>query len=320
MGRMAGLDFDEFEEAMRGVDGRYIPVKRKTHDWHLQHLALGDIEIMLGQNGGGSIYSGACRAENFGLFFPLSETSSVVVNGENVHPTKLSWLISERDFHVYNSDCVPWVGVSVGRDVVKQWFDLTHEDFRPGVRNHRIGQVEEARVARLRELIVRMSAVSGQKAWNETAREMLHRQVSWAIYEAIQSMVFEPSTMQGRPKIPRQEIITRALRLLETTVGDPVYVADMCRVTGVSSRTLHAVFVGHFGISPYRFLMLHRLRKIHDALRSASPSETIGEVCGRFGVWDPGRFSRLYKNIYGVLPSSDFGKGHATSADKIVSH
>lgn len=307
---MAGLDFEEFEEAMRGVDGRYIPVKRKTHDWKLHHLALSDIEIMVGQNGGGSIYNGACRAENFGLFFPLSEIGSVVVNGERVHSAKLSWLTPGREFHVYNSDRLAWVGVSVGCEVVKQWFDLTQEDFRPDLRNHLIGQVEDARVTRLRELVVRMLSLRERAVWDKTAADTLYRQVSWGIYEAIQSMVFQRSGTKGRPKLPREGIIERALRFLDSAGSEPLYVADLCRVTGVSSRTLQTVFVASFGVSPYRFLVLHRLRKVRDALRAASPTETIGEICGRFGIWDAGRFSGLYKHFYGVLPSTYIAKQH----------
>ncbi|QNK01267.1 AraC family transcriptional regulator [Dyella telluris] len=303
--RITGLKFDEFETTMRGVRGHYIPVGSSTRDWQMHHVPLVDMDIMVGQNGGGAIYEGACHAGNFGLFIPLSEPGSLAVNGEQAGTTTLSWLVPEREFRVYNSDVFSWIGVSVAGETVHQWLDLTHEDFRPDLHSHRIGAVEGALMRRLQDIIQRMAGASdtGNATMDDASQAMLHAQLSWAIYEAVQSAGGARSAAQGRPRLSRGVVLGRALQWLETTDSDSIYMTDLCKVAGVSSRTLHAVFMESFGVSPYRFLVLKRLRKIHDALKQAGPGDTVAGVCRRFGVWDFGRFSDVYRRVYGVLPS-----------------
>jgi len=60
MVRSFGLEFDAFEEALQGVDGRYTAVKRHHHDWWMHNISLGGIELMLCQDGGGNIFEGSC--------------------------------------------------------------------------------------------------------------------------------------------------------------------------------------------------------------------------------------------------------------------
>lgn len=309
MKSLTGLDFDEYEDAMRGVDGQYIPVGRNTLSWQLRDTVLADLEIMWGRTGGGAIYGGACRSENFGLYLPLSDAPAVAVNGTPMEGAMLAWLAPDRDFHIYNSDAIDWIGVAIGRTAVAHWLDLTHEDFRPDMSDHRVGQVDAAAVARIRDLVDRLPGMQESGAEdNEMAMEMLHAQLSWAIYEAVQSMDATRPPVQGRPRLPRRDILERALRRIDAAGNAPVHLADLCRAARVSARTLHAIFMDHFALSPYRYLVMRRLRKIHDALNAAAPGDTVAGICSRFGVWDFGRFSGLYRRIYGESPSAVLGK------------
>ena len=309
MNSLTGLDFDEFEDAMRGVDGQYIPVGKNTLSWQLSDIALADLEIMRGRNGGGAIYGGACRSENFGLFLPIFDTPAVAVNGTRMQGAMLAWLAPDRDFHIYNSDAIDWIGVAIGRTAVAHWLGLTHEDFRRDMSDHLVGQVDAASIARIRDLVDRVPGVQTPDArLDEAAIDMLHAQLSWAIYEAVQSMDATTPPAQGRPRLPRREILDRALQVIDAAGNGPVHLSDLGRATRVSARTLHAIFMDQFGLSPYRYLVLRRLRKIHDALKAAAPGETVAGVCSRFGVWDFGRFSGLHRRIYGASPAAVLGK------------
>lgn len=306
-----GMEFDAFEEAMRGVDGRYTPVRRHRHDWQMQYLVLGDIEVMLCQNGGGSVYEGACRTENFGVFFPLSQVESLVVDGHPIKSGTLTWLASGKDFHIYNSDVLRWVGISVGCGTVNRWLSLQAESFGLGTSEHLIGTANRAPLAALRDLVTRLFNI--QEASPEAlavsfARKESYEQLAWSIYDAVRSMDRFDSRSHGRPLVSRQEVIRKAAALLDARFSETIHVADLCRATHVSSRTLQKVFVEHFGVGPHRYLMLRRLRAIHEALQLAEPTETIAQICGRFGVWDFGRLSSLYRRIYGLLPSQTLGR------------
>lgn len=312
MAHSFGQEFDAFEEAMRGVDGRYTPVRRHRHDWRMQYLALGDIELMLCQNGGGSVYEGACRLENFGLFFPLTEIDSLMVNGCDVDDSTLTWLASGRDFHIYNSDVLRWVGISIGYTTVNRWLNLQAEHFQLSAYDHLISSANSAHLTALRDLVRRLFDVhekSPDALTSRYAAEECYEQLAWNIYDAVRSTTGPRTKSVGRPKIGRDHIVRRATAFLEMHLAEPVHVADICLAADVSGRTLHNVFVEHFGVGPHRYLMFKRLRAIHEALQRAAPSETIAQICGRFGVWDFGRFSSLYRRIYGVLPSKVLARG-----------
>jgi AraC family ethanolamine operon transcriptional activator len=321
MNRSFGLEFDEFEEAMRGVDGRYTPVRLHKHEWKMRLLVLRDLEVMLCQNGGGSVYEGACQIEKFGVFFPLSPIDSLIVNGCDVEASTLTWLASGKDFHIYNSDVLPWVGISIGNNTIRRWLGLEAEHFPLHTDEHFIGAASRAHLASLRDLVIRLFDAQDQSPDALSSPYVgaeCYEQLAWSIYDAVRSVGGPRTGMVGRPRLARDEIIRRATALLEMRIAEPVHVADLCRAARVSHRTLQTAFVEYFGVGPHRYLMLKRLRDIHQALQHARPSESIAQICGRFGVWDFGRFAGLYRRVYGVSPARTLarrtkGSGHARS-------
>lgn len=310
-----GLEFDAFEEAMRGVEGRYTPVRRHKFDWQMQHLVLGDIELMLGQNGGASIYEGSCLAQNFGVFFTLGEIEALMVDGCHVEKNSLTWLASGKAFHIYNSDAYRWVGISVGHGTVNQWLDLEVDHFCVSPIDHIIGKASRAHLVALRDLVIRLFGVhelSPEALASPYAANQSHDQLAWAVYDAVRSVESSPPRTAGRPRVSRGKVIQEATALIDTHIFGPVRVADLCRVSCVSERTLHKIFVEHFGIGPRRYLTLRRLKAIHRSLALAEPSDSISRICRQFGVWDFGRFAALYRRFYGVVPSQTLAKARPT--------
>lgn len=302
-----GLEFDAFEEAMRGVDGHYLPVCRQKHDWQLQYIVLGDIELMKCQNGGGAIYEGGCRPSNFGIFFPLSRSRSLLVNGSSIAKCSLTWLAAGKQFHVYNSDLLQWVGITMGCSTVNRWLQLKADALPIEVMEHRVANASPVYLAALRDFVLRLFAV------NESAPESLvsslaaseaREQLMWRIYDAVRSTGQGGASKRGRPAVSRVGVLQRATALIDMRMGRPVYIADLCQAAGVSRVTLQKVFLENFGVSPHRYLVLARLRAIHAAIRAATPRDTVAGICERFGIWDVGRFASLYRRSYGVLPSA----------------
>jgi AraC family ethanolamine operon transcriptional activator len=71
----------------------------------------------------------------------------------------------------------------------------------------------------------------------------------------------------------------------------------------VSARTLEYAFRERFGVTPVRFLKLHRLNAAHNALRRASRDDTVSAVAIRCGFSDFGHFARDYRELFAQLPS-----------------
>jgi len=86
--------------------------------------------------------------------------------------------------------------------------------------------------------------------------------------------------------------------------GANLYVTDLCRVTGVSERTLEYAFKEITGLTPMAYLMRLRLHRVRQALLATTPeSTTVSAEALNCGFWHFGEFSRAYKDSFGELPS-----------------
>jgi AraC family ethanolamine operon transcriptional activator len=117
----------------------------------------------------------------------------------------------------------------------------------------------------------------------------------------------------GTPKRPgmraRHLALKKAVDYINTSLGKVINVSDLCRITGVSERTLEYAFTEHYGISPKRFLMNTRLNAVHQTLARAIPGEvTVTDVANEFGYWHMGQFAADYRRLFGKLPSETLSK------------
>jgi transcriptional regulator GlxA family with amidase domain len=105
-------------------------------------------------------------------------------------------------------------------------------------------------------------------------------------------------------RIPRPELVARVVTFLRDHVGDPVTVAEMSGMAGVSERTLRAAFRDVIGLSPKQYAITQRLRAAHDALCAADPkTTTVTDVAMAHGFFELGRFAGRYRHAFGEAPS-----------------
>jgi AraC-like DNA-binding protein len=90
---------------------------------------------------------------------------------------------------------------------------------------------------------------------------------------------------------------------LSTTLGESLYLGDLCAVAGVGERTLRYVFQERFGMSPVRYLKLRRLHQARRALRRADPDlNTVQSIANRCGIWHMSRFAQEYRALFNEHP------------------
>ena len=100
----------------------------------------------------------------------------------------------------------------------------------------------------------------------------------------------------------RQTIVDRAEAFIKSHLGEPIAIAQLCRVTGVSERTLRSAFNDVRGKSPKRFVLDARLDRVHDAL-SCGRRASVTAVATDYGFYELGRFAGKYKAMFGERPS-----------------
>ena len=101
-----------------------------------------------------------------------------------------------------------------------------------------------------------------------------------------------------------RDLIDRAEALALAEPDDPLNIADLCRVLGVSERTLRKAFHKIYGLPPYRHLRFLRLSQARGALLAADGQvATVTEIATGFGFVELGRFSVEYRKMFGESPS-----------------
>jgi len=114
--------------------------------------------------------------------------------------------------------------------------------------------------------------------------------------------------------VNRRQVVEQAEAFLNAHRGDAVPIEYLCRVTGVSERTLRNAFHDVRGMSPKRFMLRARLDQVHRALQSREAASTVTNVATEHGFFELGRFAGQYKAAYGVSPSQTLRTGGSWAA------
>ena len=103
---------------------------------------------------------------------------------------------------------------------------------------------------------------------------------------------------------PRRDLVARVTTFLRNNLGEPVTVAELSHMVGVSERTLRAAFHDVIGISPKQYAISQRLRAAREALSAATPgTATVTGIAMEYGFFELGRFAKRYRDAFGEVPS-----------------
>lgn len=96
-------------------------------------------------------------------------------------------------------------------------------------------------------------------------------------------------------------VLSRALRVLQNRVGEPLAIGDVVRQSFCSRRRLETLFRTHLGRSPRQHLERLRMERAKDLLRQTElPMALIAERCG---YSYPERFAVAFRRCVGVAPT-----------------
>ncbi|WP_338665959.1 helix-turn-helix domain-containing protein [Pararoseomonas sp. SCSIO 73927] len=115
------------------------------------------------------------------------------------------------------------------------------------------------------------------------------------------------SLPSGRPPEPtavrRRNLAAGLVALADTSEGQPLALADICRALGVSLRTLNTSAQDVLGMNASRYLRRRRLHAVHRALREGLAA-SVTQAATEHGFFELGRFAADYRDVFGELPSA----------------
>ncbi|WP_417615259.1 AraC family transcriptional regulator [Oceanisphaera sp.] len=112
---------------------------------------------------------------------------------------------------------------------------------------------------------------------------------------------------EGRPSY-----LTRLESRLTEFVEQPLSLADLERMSGVSRERLYRDFQTYHGETPIAFFRNMRFENVRTRLMQARPSESVSSIAMDCGFQQMGHFSKEYKTRFSELPSETL-RLHRTS-------
>ena len=100
----------------------------------------------------------------------------------------------------------------------------------------------------------------------------------------------------------RQPVKNDIHRVVEENYTSPISIDELAYLSGRSLSSFKREFQDIYGEPPARWIREKRLSKAHEMLRSSSLS--VADVAYSLGFENPTHFSRIFKQQYGMAPSS----------------
>jgi AraC-like DNA-binding protein len=130
------------------------------------------------------------------------------------------------------------------------------------------------------------------------------RQLSGAITDSFIAGVTADAPRHDDAASVRPRQVKRVLDALHADPARGWTLSDMAELAGVSGRRLQQSFRVTLGLSPTEYLRDLRLALVHRDLLECPGGASIRDIAAKWGFVHAGRFSLLYKQKYGQLPSS----------------
>lgn len=303
--RYVFTDFDEFADAISGLNGRYIPTARSSKQWWIDHMRVGGLRLQQLQVGGASTFAGDGEEHGLTIGIPLTDATTIRIDGTPMAEHSFILIRKDRPLTYSSPDVTQWAGVTVPTWMGESEHFRDAAEWSSAQLSETNVQTQAAPLRRLRLLIA--SLYSGNEFINiidPPAIAAAEEEVLLVSAQLLRASSCARPARAGRPPVARERIIARCLEFFRETTGKPMLVSDLCRAVDVSERTLRNIFYEYFGVGPVRFLKARQLQEVRSALSNPLlQNRTVTHIAAQFGVWDLGQFTRHYRALYGETPS-----------------
>lgn len=302
MALLVSSRFDEIEQAMHGMDGRYLLKSRSTREWRLGMETFGDLAAMVGTNGADVVYEGAMPA----AFMMLVGNGFSSVNGERLASCRFIWVPPGDEFQALSACGLRWMTIVVPASCVRRWVDSDLVRLDPRFLRYTVGCADVPTLRRLVGLVIdaaKAVASSAEAGTSDRCRRAANAEMADAVLDTLRSAQATSDARRGRPRLDGRRIAREVGHFVDRHLDQAVRIDDVCSTVGISATALQKIAHQHLGMSLHQYLTLRRLHAVHAALRDADRPESISSICSSFGIWDFGRFATRYRQLFGALPS-----------------
>jgi AraC-like DNA-binding protein len=284
---------DEFAASQPGYVSRYLPTT-KDHRFLRLEVNLPSGRLLLVRRPP-LIYEGMVSASRGLVTFLLEDVPRARVNGRHMTGSRLAAWRQGTSYRGYDEFPLTVCSLLVSDQSAEQaWLSGAEGYF----------SVAEDRVSFLRSRIRDIIRIADRDPARLATPNAL-KGIDQSIVGGINDALLESSTVRGGAALGRYvAICKRAQEYVNESRHRICSGIEMANACGVSVRTMHNAFTSVLGISPNRYLVLHRLWLTRKALLQSDDQILIKSIALEHGFWHLGRFSQIYYSRFGELPST----------------
>lgn len=290
--------FDELEslrEHIEGWDLDLVQLERGPFEGHLHQWQSGPLFLSRAKFGRKLLQRGASPDGGLTLAVPASNACGLRWRGQNVGNDQIMVFPTNGELDAVSSSGFDVYTITFG---VAAWPQCDASGLGEKV-TAQLGHACRCSTESMRQLrrVLRRSESSPD---GPTAQEWMTIQV--LALEAVCSRDGHSGSAQNA--VARRRALRAAVEYMDSRLHRAIRIADLCRETGVSERTLQYAFQSEFGLSPMSYLNARRLHRVRaELLRSRPRHGSIARTARAHGLRHPGRFAADYQAMFGELPS-----------------
>lgn len=103
------------------------------------------------------------------------------------------------------------------------------------------------------------------------------------------------------------ERLAAICRYIDNNLSRKININDLVELSDLSARTIQYLFQKNFGCTPKRYIINLRLKRARELLLGTKGCRSVTQVATTLQFSNLGKFSRLYKEAHGELPSQTIG-------------
>jgi AraC-like DNA-binding protein len=301
-------DLDEVRSAVRRVDGEHWRVAhgRGPLGFSLTQWTGASVQLAWGVSGLGQTVRGGVHHP--ALHFPIDQASRYAFGRHafDVPPGAAVFVAESAEFTRRSAPGAVFA-VQLDRKALAAEMAARHPEAAGGwVRHLRRIEADDPRRQALLAALADLAAVTDAPA-SDARRALCEARVLAAAADL--------TAAAGSAATPKSALSARRLadlaHWIEAHVAEPLTLGTLCGVAGVGGRALQMAFRSHHGMSPMRFVTERRLAAAHRRLRQRDAGDDVTAIATGAGFFHLGRFSILYREVFGEAPSQTLRRRRA---------
>jgi AraC family transcriptional regulator, ethanolamine operon transcriptional activator len=307
-------DVDQQAALLRGWNQSYAQMSAGKFFGAVTEVQLQDSRLFTEFTGQSLFQNGLLPSDLIAVGLPTRMAGSAVFCGAQDHCDALHVFSGRNGFEFYSPSEMVMAGLVVPRMALSALLTgAAGEQLMKRVEFAHLAHVDAGAAHAMRDFVKGVLEIA-----EASPHLLLNGPIMATLYNGLLSNVaalMDASVDEAADRIApgrRWSIVAAARDAILSRPGRPTSIADLCRIVGVSRRTLQYCFQDVLNVSPAAFLRAVRLNGVRRSLREA-PSVT--EAAAFWGFWHFGHFSQDYAAMFGELPSQTHRRFHPRRKD-----